>query len=401
MHIIKDDFCIRSAELDDAVFLCKERNDKLPDGASLSDVIFQIKENKIRLGQLVVVEIQRQIVGEMSYALSFQTATLDFCFYDEKKCPESLQKIILSDLLSFLFFDGQLRSMYAIKKVVSDVDVTDFSKQLLLQQTGFIKKEIRYGMIKRKNAVTGDLFIYQYDSDQYEQSHLFVPSFPILLFDVDNTILDFDMAERKSLTKALLDIHVEPTDELLALYHKINVRYWEKVERNEMSRNECLTRRFVDFFASAGISYEATKMEELYRNYLNISAYVVPHARKVLQILEKNHDLYIITNGVKKTQEHRLKKAHLDHFFKKKFISEEIGANKPSQLFLKAVEEQIEGFDRNKALIIGDSLSSDILLGRNHQIKTCWFNKSKIKNQSEICPDYVITDLRELILHEN
>ncbi|CAH0437686.1 Conserved hypothetical protein [Clostridium neonatale] len=58
--------------------------------------------------------------------------------------------------------------------------------------------------------------------------------------------------------------------------------------------------------------------------------------------------------------------------------------------------KNINFFDKNKVLIIGDSLSSDIQGGINSDIDTCWYNPNKIINETSIKPTYEISNFDEL-----
>jgi len=78
------------------------------------------------------------------------------------------------------------------------------------------------------------------------------------------------------------------------------------------------------------------------------------------------------------------------------FISEEIGFNKPGSDFFDHCFAQIPHVRRNEAIIVGDSLSSDIQGGINAGIKTVWFNPARLPNDSGILPDYEIDALKEL-----
>ena len=57
---------------------------------------------------------------------------------------------------------------------------------------------------------------------------------------------------------------------------------------------------------------------------------------------------------------------------------------------------RIRGFDPARAMIVGDSLSSDILGGINAGIKTCWVNPSHAAAKKGIEPDYEIEALSQL-----
>ncbi len=102
----------------------------------------------------------------------------------------------------------------------------------------------------------------------------------------------------------------------------------------------------------------------------------------MIEKLSHSYRLFIITNGVKSTQDGRFGVSPITKYFEKIFISEVIGAEKPSKVFFDAVEANIEGYDRDRALVIGDSLSSDIKGAINSGIDCCWFNPDR-KNAPE------------------
>ena len=225
----------------------------------------------------------------------------------------------------------------------------------------------------------------------------FINNFKYLLFDVDDTLLSFEKSERKALTLALNKYNIKATNKLINDYHLTNIKYWKMVEKGIISRDECLIKRFDEFLTKNNINVASIDFEDTYRYYLNKQAFLMKDAKLVLKELEKNKQIYAITNGVYKTQKYRVKKAHLDKFFIHSFISDEIKYNKPNKLFMDYVCAYIKDFNKNEALIIGDSLSSDIKLGVNSDVKTCYFNFKRLKNKEEIKPTYVIYSLKELI----
>ncbi|MDY2888155.1 MAG: YjjG family noncanonical pyrimidine nucleotidase [Candidatus Caccosoma sp.] len=225
----------------------------------------------------------------------------------------------------------------------------------------------------------------------------FINDFKYLLFDVDDTLLSFEKSERKALTLALNKYHIKATNKLINDYHLINIKYWKMVEKGIISRDECLIKRFDEFLVKNNINVASIDFEDTYRYYLNKQAFLVKDAKLILKELEKNKQIYAITNGVYKTQKYRIKKAKLEQFFIHSFISDEIKYNKPSKLFMDYVCSYIKDFNKDEALIIGDSLSSDIKLGINSNVKTCYFNFKRLKNNDEIKPTYVIYSLKELI----
>jgi 2-haloacid dehalogenase len=56
---------------------------------------------------------------------------------------------------------------------------------------------------------------------------------------------------------------------------------------------------------------------------------------------------------------------------------------------------RIENFIPEEAIIIGDSLSSDIKGGNNAGITTCWFNPDRKINNTDAKVDYEIHSLKK------
>ena len=118
----------------------------------------------------------------------------------------------------------------------------------------------------------------------------------------------------------------------------------------------------------------------------------------MLDALKERYDLYIVSNGVASTQYSRLKASGLYSYFKDIFISEETGFQKPQIEFFEYVFQRIPAFDSSKAIIIGDSLGSDIQGGVNAGIDTCWYNPKHLENTRKLPITYIV-DSFDSILH--
>ncbi len=226
----------------------------------------------------------------------------------------------------------------------------------------------------------------------------------ILLFDVDNTLLDFDANEEESFRSLLEEMGETWTEELYETYKELNAGLWRQIEKKEITVKEGVNRRFADLMARYGKTVDGRLWEAAYRRYLNQGIQEIPQVHQVLERLkERGYELYVITNGVAETQESRMRRSGLDQYFKELFISERIGAGKPSREFFDYVKTHIPGFCEAEALVIGDSLSSDIKGGADAGIDACWFTREKEEGlrekQMEECrvrPDYVIGALTDL-----
>lgn len=219
--------------------------------------------------------------------------------------------------------------------------------------------------------------------------------YEFLFLDLDDTVLDFGATERKSIARLLKAVGVEPTEEIIHRYHVINLEHWRRLERGEITRAQ-ISNRFDVLFAELGVNVSTPECEKLYRRYLSEGNDVLPGAPEALAQLQKKYRLFAATNSTAIVQQGRLARTGLGVYFEKLFISEEIGANKPSPLFFERVFAQIPDFDRSKALMVGDSLTSDILGGINAGIKTCWINPKHRPVREDIQPDHQIESICQL-----
>lgn len=216
-----------------------------------------------------------------------------------------------------------------------------------------------------------------------------------LFLDLDDTILDFHKAERIALAKTIREFGVEPTEEIMNLYHEINDWHWKQLELGKMTRAEVLVKRFDALFEKLGQRVEAAACTELYAKNLAIGHYFLPGAEEAVEALSKKYRLFLASNGTASVQKGRMTSANLYRFFEKAFVSQEIGHNKPSKEYFDACFARIPGFDPEKAMIVGDSLTSDIKGGINAGIKTVWVNPGH-KVSGDIKPDHEIEALSQL-----
>ena len=220
--------------------------------------------------------------------------------------------------------------------------------------------------------------------------------YEVLLFDVDGTLLDFDKAEEEGIAGLLEHFGVPVTEENKQKYHVVNKNYWEALERGEITRDQVLSQRFEEYFGDFGIRVNGMEVDGLYRKYLNDSAVLIDGAIDLLESLKGRYALYIVTNGVAKTQYNRLAKSGLDRYFDGIFISEEANAQKPQMEFFEYCFEKMGRRDIENMLIIGNSLTSDMRGGNNAGIDTMWFNPHHAENHTEVHVDYVVTTLGEI-----
>lgn len=217
-----------------------------------------------------------------------------------------------------------------------------------------------------------------------------------IFFDLDDTLLDFHKAEREALTRTLRTFAIDPTSAVLDRYHILNAEQWALLEEGKLTRPQVLTRRFDLLFAELGIACSSREVCDCYETLLAQGHWFIPGAPELLEELVPRYELYLASNGAAMVQRSRLKSAGIEPYFKGVFISDEMPADKPSPSFFEACFAAIPGFDPSAALMVGDSLTSDIRGGNNAGIRTCWFNPDQKPPRADIVPDYTIRTLAEL-----
>lgn len=219
-----------------------------------------------------------------------------------------------------------------------------------------------------------------------------------LLFDADNTLFDFHAGEKIAFEKALADFGFDQTDHDYPLYSEINASLWKLLEKGEITKDEIFARRFVSFLQETNRNADGAAMNACYKAHLAEQAILFPNAEELLQaLLAKGFRLFLITNGDKTVQNTRLLKSGLGRYFEKIFISEEIGAAKPDTRFFDAVANAIEGFDKEKALVIGDSETSDILGANRYGIDACHVTINSPPLSSQVYAEYTADTLLDII----
>jgi 2-haloacid dehalogenase len=217
-----------------------------------------------------------------------------------------------------------------------------------------------------------------------------------LFFDVDDTLLDFGAAENLALQLLFEEQNILLTSEIEENYKKINQGLWKRFEEGQLSRDEVVNKRFTLLFHQYGKEVDGTLLEKNYRSFLEQGYQLVTGAIELITELSSQYDLYIVTNGVSSTQDKRLRASGLYPLFKGIFVSEDTGYQKPMKEFFDYVFARIPYFEVTEALIIGDSLSADIMGGELAGMDTCWFNPNMKPNHSDSNPTYQIQKLEEL-----
>lgn len=218
--------------------------------------------------------------------------------------------------------------------------------------------------------------------------------FSTILWDMDDTLLDFLYSEKYAITKCFRTVGLKITEEQIARYSQINKGFWKRYELGEVTREQLLSGRFLQLFQEYGI--RDIDLKSFQKEYEEALGSVVSHKDDSLTICKSLHGhvrQYVVTNGIAATQRNKLKLAGFLETMEGVFVSEEVGTPKPGREFFDYCLERVEEKDLSRILIVGDSLSSDIRGGIQAGIATCWYRPEEAVNDTPYKPDYEISDL--------
>ena len=223
-------------------------------------------------------------------------------------------------------------------------------------------------------------------------------TYKFLLFDLDHTLLDFDTAEDVALTQLLKEEGVEDIQAYKDYYVPMNKLLWTDLELKMITKKELVNTRFAKLFAHFGIEKDGTYLAERYQFFLSKQGQTFPGVEDLLRkLISQGYELYAATNGITYIQTGRLKQSGISPFFKEIFISEQLHTQKPDAEFYEKIGARIPNFNKNHALMIGDSLSADIQGGNNAGIDTVWYNPQHLENKTQAQSTYEVHSYQDLL----
>ncbi len=218
-----------------------------------------------------------------------------------------------------------------------------------------------------------------------------------VLFDADNTLLNFDAAENKALAETLVNYGIEPDAETVQTYREINSELWKQLEKGQIRREKLMSERFTRFLKAIDAAGNGAEMNHFYLEQLSTHPDLMSaNVLDVLKELSEVATLAIVTNGFDRVQSRRVQESGLLNYIEDVFVSEKLDSEKPNRKIFDAALRSLGVENREHVLMVGDSLSSDIQGGINAGLDTCWFNPNHAENPGKVCPTYEISNLEEL-----
>ncbi len=199
-------------------------------------------------------------------------------------------------------------------------------------------------------------------------------AYDTILFDLDHTLLDSDESERRAYAHTMATAGLDDPDAHFTTYVTINRAMWHAVELGELQPSEVRHRRFEAFVATVGLAAdpEARAVEFVWARGAHGDLY--PGAERLLASCAARASLGLVTNGLSDVQRSRVSRLGIADYFDAIVISSEVGVTKPRPDIFDIAFEQLGHPPKGSAVMVGDSLTSDIAGGRNYGIDTCWYN---------------------------
>lgn len=221
--------------------------------------------------------------------------------------------------------------------------------------------------------------------------------YTILLLDVDDTVFDFQAAERSAFFETMQWAGIDADSEMYSTYSAINDRHWKALERGELTRQQVLRGRFAMFLEHCGIAGDPDAINLRYLKSLSACDILFDDSLAALEELSGNYRLYFVTNGNAMVQRGRFQNSPVMRYIDDFFISGEIGYEKPDLRYFQAVFSKIPEFDRETALLVGDSPTSDLVGAIRAGVDSCYVNRRGKELPSHIIPTYQVSDLASLV----
>lgn len=225
-----------------------------------------------------------------------------------------------------------------------------------------------------------------------------IPKYEVLLFDLDNTLFDFEAAEKEALIATKEKLNSELTYEAFHdLYQSVNKPLWEALERGEITSGEIKTERFIRLIEKLGSNHDPIEISEFYTARLGEGIHPIPDALEVIEQLSSRYELVALTNGIQTVQENRMSRSPIGKFFKHLVISEAVGYSKPEPEIFDTALSLVKTTEKTKVLMIGDSLKADIEGAYKFGIDAVWVNLKSIKSPEN--PTYIaqVNHLKDLL----
>lgn len=236
--------------------------------------------------------------------------------------------------------------------------------------------------------------------------------YKVLLFDLDDTLIDNLENTRYAYTKMIESIGIKYSEDGLKKWYEIDKNFWQDWQDGLIeipSHLKCETgkksKEFLDWLRAQRVLIyfdnqisldEAIKLNNLFINSLTSVVLECDGAYDLLKYLKDKYYIIIATNGPEIAAKDKLLKINCLNLVNQVLSTEMFGYMKPKKEFFEVIQKLLNNYNNEEYLIIGDSLKSDVGFAMNCGFDSCWYNKNNEELPIQYKPTIVIKKLKEL-----
>ncbi|MBE5787958.1 MAG: noncanonical pyrimidine nucleotidase, YjjG family [Clostridiales bacterium] len=223
--------------------------------------------------------------------------------------------------------------------------------------------------------------------------------YSIVFLDMDQTLFDFHAAEHLALQQVLQRFNIDVTDENERLYKASNQAMWRQFDQGLITQQQVGVGRFAGLLAALHMDEAlAAAMNDDYELTLGLYGILLPGAEELCRRLSEKCSLYILTNGMSRSQRGRLSRSDIQPYIRRMFVSQEMGCQKPMKEYFRQVFDTLELTEeqRKQVIMVGDSLTSDIQGGINAGLDTIWYHPKGNEPPKEQRPTWEAKSLEQI-----
>lgn len=236
--------------------------------------------------------------------------------------------------------------------------------------------------------------------------------YKILIFDLDDTLIDNKENVRYAYTKMIESIGEEYTEDNFNKWYEIDKKFWkdwqdglieipdelkkETGKKSDKFLNWLRAQRILIYFDNHITLDKAIELNNIFMNSLTEVVIPINGAYETLKYLKEKYYIIVATNGPKIATKEKLTKIECLNFINEVLSADMFGYMKPRKEFFEAIKKLLNNYNNDEYLIIGDSLKSDVGFAMNCKFDSCWFNKNNETLTEQYKPTIIINDLTDL-----
>lgn len=236
--------------------------------------------------------------------------------------------------------------------------------------------------------------------------------YKVLIFDLDDTLIDNLENVRYAYTKMIESIGKEYCEDGFKKWYEIDKSFWkdwqdglielpthlknETGKKSERFLNWLRAQRVLIYFDNQVSLEKAIELNNLFMNSLTEVVVAIDGAYDILKYLKEKYYIIVATNGPKIATKDKLSKIKCLNLVNEVLSADMFGYMKPRKEFFEAIQNLVKNYNNEEYLIIGDSLKSDVGFAMNCGFDSCWFNKNNEELTEQYKPTMVIKKLKEL-----